>query len=163
MATDETREMDDVARHLSRTRSQLDQTLDELGRRLDPEHLRSEATTYVRDRVARLRERAAAFTSEHAGASLGAVAALTALATLARRRRSRAFDAERAVRTLLQANGLEPGRPDFAPSRGRGSAGRRVAMLAALAGLAWTVISAGRDTASSRRTSHGRSRPPVLP
>lgn len=160
MSTDQSREMDDVARHLARTRSQLDRTLDELGRRLDPDNLRSEAKTYVRDRFVQVRERASAFTSEHAVASLGALAALTALATMVRRRNSHGRDVERALRTLLEANGLDPGEITVArPTSG----GRRVAMLAAIAGLGWAAIAAGRGTSTAaQRPSRPRRRPPLL-
>lgn len=162
MATDETREMDEVARDLARTRSELDQTLDELGRRLDPENLRSEARTYVRGRLADVRERASAFTSEHAVAALGTLAALTALATLARRRRARAFDAEHAVQMLLEANGLDSERVAAAIGRPRAPGGRRIAVLAAVAGLAWAAVAAGRDAAPRRQEARPRRRPPVL-
>lgn len=162
MPTDETREMEEVARDLARTRSELDQTLDELGRRLDPENLRSEARTYVRNRWDDVRERVSAFTSEHATATLGTLAALVALATLARRRRARALDLERAVRTLLEENGFDAERVASAVGRPRPSVGRRVAMLAAVAGLGWAAATAGRGTTPPRRAARAHRRPPVL-
>jgi hypothetical protein len=175
MATDETQQMDEVAEDLARTRTELSQTLDELGTKLNPENIKSEARNFVRDKYDEVRRTVADFTSEHAYASLGAVAAVTATTTIVRRRRKRGFaygrDAQ--IRALLagiavasqRAESLESQLGQVSiPSNGFASmshrrSGPRLGMIIAALGVVTAGMLLRRRTGTQRPYAGTRSYP----
>lgn len=97
------REPEDVEREIAHARFELDSTLEELGRRLDPEHIRSEAKTYLHQKASALRHGATRLAEEHPAVVLGALVGVVALVSLSRRRGARALADEREaqMRSLL--------------------------------------------------------------
>src|SRR3954471_23939455 len=174
MATDETQEMDEVAEDLARTREELGQTLDELGTKLSPDNIKSEARTYLRDKVDEVRHTVSEFTSEHAFASLGAVAALTATTTIIRRRRRRGFGRNAQIRALLAGMAVAAQRPDATnglgqinfPSNGfdslpRARSGARLGMVIAVLGVVTAAaLLQRRSVAQLPYPTHRGRRPP---
>lgn len=95
MATQDTRDPDEVAGEIARTREELDETLEELGRKLSPDRLKGEARSFVHDKIHSARDKVTGVGRDYPMVALAALGSAVAVATVFRHRRARLAAEER--------------------------------------------------------------------